>query len=228
MLLKTYDASVEAYMQTVEQKPIYLQDVQNNPQLGHYLDLIRSAQSAGRETWNIWYLFALIRHFGRRYRAFRPEATVHLARFTEEIMRGPSPLSTSLRELIAAFTSYNNECAFCTKAHVAVAAALLGSEDMVWNVLRDMETSSLKEAEKVLFRFVRKITKQLPEIDEEHIQIVRAAGWSDEAIYYAISVCALFNFYNRWISATGVHPVSEECHRSRGRVVAEKGYAPRS
>jgi uncharacterized peroxidase-related enzyme len=215
-------------MQTVEQKPIYLQDVQNNPQLGHYLDLIRSAQSAGRETWNIWYLFALIRHFGRRYRAFRPEATVHLARFTEEIMRGPSPLSTSLRELIAAFTSYNNECAFCTKAHVAVAAALLGSEDMVWNVLRDMETSSLKEAEKVLFRFVRKITKQLPEIDEEHIQIVRAAGWSDEAIYYAISVCALFNFYNRWISATGVHPVSEECHRSRGRVVAEKGYAPRS
>jgi uncharacterized peroxidase-related enzyme len=217
MLLKTYDASVEAYMQTVEQKPIYLQDVQNNPQLGHYFDLIRSAQSAGRETWNIWYLFA-----------FRPEATVHLARFTEEIMRGPSPLSTSLRELIAAFTSYNNECAFCTKAHVAVAAALLGSEDMVWNVLRDMENSSLKEAEKVLFRFVRKITKQLPEIDEEHIQIVRAAGWSDEAIYYAISVCALFNFYNRWISATGVHPVSEECHRSRGRVVAEKGYAPRS
>src|SRR6185437_6381352 len=137
-------------------------------------------------------------------------------------------LSAGFRELIAAFTSYNNECAFCTKAHIAVAAALLGSEDMVWNVLRDLENSSLKEAEKVLFRFVRKVTQQLPEVTEEHIRIVRAAGWNDEAIYYAISVCALFNFYNRWITAAGVHPVSDESHRSHGRVIAEKGYAPRS
>jgi len=26
-------------------------------------------------------------------------------------------------------------------------------------------------------------------------------------------VCALFNFYNRWIDATGVHALSDEAHR---------------
>lgn len=202
-------------MQAVEQKPIFLPDVQNNPKPSRYMDLIQAARSSGHETWNIWYLFA-----------FRPEATQHLARFTEEVMRGPSPLSSGLRELIAAFTSYNNECGFCTKAHVAIAAALLGSEELVWNALRDLENSSLQEAEKALFRFVRKITKSLPHVVEADVQVVRAAGWSDEAIYDAISVCALFNFYNRWITSTGVQPVSDDGHRSHGKVIAEKGYTP--
>lgn len=108
-------------MQSVKQEPIYLPGVANNPQPSHYLNLIRTSQSSGRETWNIWYLFA-----------FRPQMTQHLARFTQEVMREPSPLSPGLRELIAAYTSYVNECEFCTKAHVAVAAELLGSEDLVW------------------------------------------------------------------------------------------------
>jgi uncharacterized peroxidase-related enzyme len=202
-------------MQATEQKPIFLPDVQSNPQPSRYLDLIRTCHNTGRETWNIWYLFA-----------FRPEATQHLARFTQEILRGPSPLSPALRELIAAYTSHLNECVFCTKAHGAVAAELFGSEDMVWEVLRDLEASSLKEEEKVLFRFVGKVTKDLPAITEAHIQSVRDAGWSDEAIFYTITVCALFNFYNRWITASGVQAVSDEGHRVHGKVLAQKGYDP--
>jgi hypothetical protein len=55
---------------------------------------------------------------------------------------------------------------------------------------------------------------------------LRAIGWSDEAIFYTITVCALFNFYNRWITASGVHAVSEEGHRTHGKVLAQKGYDP--
>jgi hypothetical protein len=57
------------------------------------------------------------------------------------------------------------------------------------------------------------------------LESVRAAGWSDEAIYFAITVCALFNFYNRWIDATGVHAMSEEAHREGGKRMALHGYA---
>ena len=38
----------------------------------------------------------------------------------------------------------------------------------------------------------------------EDIDQLRKVGWTDEAIYDAITVCALFNFYNVWIDATGV------------------------
>ena len=44
--------------------------------------------------------------------AFKPQMTDHLSRFTQELMRGPSPLSPGQRELIAAFTSSRNRCLF--------------------------------------------------------------------------------------------------------------------
>ena len=48
--------------------------------------------------------------------------------------------------------------------------------------------------------------------------------YDDEAIYYAITVCALFNFYNRWIDASGVHALSDEAHRMGGKRSAGMGY----
>jgi len=54
---------------------------------------------------------------------------------------------------------------------------------------------------------------------------LHAAGWTDEAIYFAITVCALFNFYNRWIDASGVHALSDEAHAAGGKRSAAGGYA---
>lgn len=54
---------------------------------------------------------------------------------------------------------------------------------------------------------------------------VKAAGWSEEAIYDAISVCSLFNFYNRWADATGVGDHSSELYARSGERLAAGGYA---
>jgi uncharacterized peroxidase-related enzyme len=132
---------------------------------------------------------------------------------------------SSVAGLIAAYTSYVNECEFCTKAHVAV-AELLGSEDLVWTALRNLDASSLKEDEKALLRFAGKVTSNLPSITEDDVKSLRALRWNDESIYYTSTVCALFNFYNRWITASSVHAVSDEGHRLHGKVQAQKGYDP--
>jgi hypothetical protein len=44
--------------------------------------------------------------------SYKIAATVHLERFTQEILREPSPLSPGIRELIAAYTSSLNQCPF--------------------------------------------------------------------------------------------------------------------
>jgi hypothetical protein len=44
--------------------------------------------------------------------AYKPDRTDHLSMFTQGVMRGPSPLSPGMRELIAAFTSRRNDCPF--------------------------------------------------------------------------------------------------------------------
>lgn len=101
---------------------------------------------------------------------------------------------------------------------------MLGSEELVAGVLRDLETSQLDEKEKALFRFVTKVNHDSPRITAADMQPLYAAGWSGEAIYFAITVCSLFNFYNRWIDATGVHALSDEAHREGGKRSALLGY----
>jgi alkylhydroperoxidase family enzyme len=91
-------------------------------------------------------------------------------------------------------------------------------------VLRDLETSALPDKEKALFRFIDLVNHESPHITPDDMQPLYAVGWTDEAIYYAISVCALFNFYNRWIDASGVHAMSEEAHREGGKRTATHGY----
>ena len=95
---------------------------------------------------------------------------------------------------------------------------------MVWGVLRDLESSGLDEKEKALFRFIDKVNHDSPRISPDDMQPLYAVGWTDEAIYFAITVCALFNFYNRWIDSTGVHALSDEAHREGGKRTALHGY----
>jgi len=82
-------------------KPMFLPGVEQNPQPGPYCDMMRMMQKAGDEYPQIWHMFA-----------FHPKATAHLAQFTQEIMREEGPLSPGIRELIAAYTSYRNDCPF--------------------------------------------------------------------------------------------------------------------
>jgi len=203
-------------LKAVEQEAMFLPEVEANPQPSPYADLIEMTKAAGREYWQIWHLFA-----------FRPEVTSHLASFTEGVMRAPSSVSLGLRELIAAYTSWINECPFCWKSHSAVAAELLGSEELVRSVLNDLESSSLPEKEKALLRFAAKITKNLPEMDQDDVDALHAQGWPDQAIYFSILVVSLFNFYNRWVTTSGVHPVSEDAHRSHSKRLALSGYDPK-
>lgn len=92
------------------------------------------------------------------------------------------------------------------------------------SVLRDLETSRLPEKDKALLNFVAKVNHESPSITASDIERLHGIGWSDEALYYAITVCALFNFYNRWIDASGVHAMSDEAHREFGRRTATHGY----
>jgi alkylhydroperoxidase family enzyme len=91
-------------------------------------------------------------------------------------------------------------------------------------VLRDLEQSQLDDRHKALFRFIDKVNHDSPRITPEDLKTLHDAGWDDDAIFFAITVCALFNFYNRWIDATGVHALSDEAHRAGGKRSAAHGY----
>ncbi len=90
--------------------------------------------------------------------------------------------------------------------------------------MTDLTSSPLSAAEKALFEFLRKVNRASHTISQSDVDGVKAQGWSDEALYDAITVCALFNFYNRWCDATGVHAMPLEAHQMSGKRLAAHGY----
>ena len=82
-------------------KPMFLPGVENKTGSGPYEEMIEKMRAAGAIVPQI---FHLIR--------YKPAVGRHLSQLTQEIMRGPSPLSAGQRELIAAFTSSRNQCPF--------------------------------------------------------------------------------------------------------------------
>jgi alkylhydroperoxidase family enzyme len=96
----------------------------------------------------------------------------------------------------------------------------------VAGVLADVETSALPEKEKALFRFLREVNLHPARIERSEVERLRELDWSDEAIYDAVTVCALFNFYNRWCDANGVREMPAEAFEMSGQRLAAQGYVP--
>ena len=82
-------------------RPMFLEDVEHHEPGGHYAPAIQGLRAAGQPVPQIMHLFA-----------YKPDRTDFLSRFTQGVMRGPSPLTAGFRELIAAFTSRRNDCLF--------------------------------------------------------------------------------------------------------------------
>src|SRR3954463_698992 len=115
---------------------MFLKEIETRPAQGMTKIAFKTLEEEGEAIPEILHLFRFKRH-----------ATDHLVRFTEEVMRGPSPLSPGLRELIGAYFSKKNSCSFCSDSHAAAAAEYL-EEGLVEEVLRDVESSRLDEAHK--------------------------------------------------------------------------------
>lgn len=81
--------------------PMFLPEVEQHDDPGPRGQIIRAMKAEGAPIPQIMHLFA-----------YNYEVTQHLERFTQGVMRGPSPLSPGQRELIAAFTSRRNDCPF--------------------------------------------------------------------------------------------------------------------
>ena len=101
----------------------------------------------------------------------------------------------------------------------------MGDTNLVKEVLRDYRSAPISDREKSLFAFLEKVNHRSNQIRAEDVEEARRSGWTDEALYDAITVCALFNFYNRWCDASGVHDMPAQGYLMSGHRLATEGYA---
>ncbi|SMH56567.1 carboxymuconolactone decarboxylase family protein [Maritimibacter sp. HL-12] len=140
-----------------------------------------------------------------------PHTAAPLLEYHDRLLRDPSPLTVAERELIAAYVSGLNACTYCHGAHTVAAAAFGIDETVFAGLLADLDTAAVDDRIKPILAYVRKLTLSPARMIEADAEAVYAAGWDEQALFDAISVCALFNFMNRIVEGSGIkrNPLEE-------------------
>jgi uncharacterized peroxidase-related enzyme len=144
-------------------------------------------------------------------------------KFTHEAMRGVSDWSIADRELMAAFVSKVNECAFCVGAHTATAGQAYQDGAKVQAVLADLESAPVENGLRATLRMLGKLTRE-GKVGAEDMREVLSAGVSPEQAEDALAVCAAFNTTDRLADAFGFELLSPEGFEAGAKYLLKRGY----
>ena len=67
-----------------------------------------------------------------------------------------------------------------------------------------LDSPVVGEKNRALLRYVEKLTLRQSEVRDADVQALRAAGWTDEEVFEASFVTALFAFFTRMADAYGL------------------------
>lgn len=126
-----------------------------------------------------------------------------------------SPLSRKEREMIALVVSSENKCEYCLASHSAYLRDITKDSILPDVLIHNYRRAELSEREKALLEFAVAMTKESYKMNEENLAPLRNVGLSDEAIFEAAQVAAMFNFTNRLANALGWKPNEEFYSQSR-------------
>jgi uncharacterized peroxidase-related enzyme len=143
--------------------------------------------------------------------------------FTHEAMRGPSAWSVGDRELMAAYVSQANGCAFCVGAHAATARQAYQDGPKVTAVLADLESAPIEEPLRATLRMLGKLTRE-GKVVAEDMRHVLSAGVSRQQVEDALAVCAAFNTTDRLADAFGFEVLTPEGFEAGAKYLLKRGY----
>lgn len=137
------------------------------------------------------------------FRAY-PQTARPLLDYHQALLRGPSPFTVAERELIAAYVSGLNACDYCHGVHTATAHRFGITDGTLTALLSDVDSAPVEERIRPVLRYVRKFTLTPGRITPADAEAILAAGWPEQALHDAASVCGLFNLMNRLVDGLGV------------------------
>ncbi len=123
---------------------------------------------------------------------------------SHHIMRGESEFSEAEREMMAAYVSGLNACAFCFGSHQAVAQQFGVDESLFQALLHDVDSADIAPSLKPVFKYLKKLTQHAAQLTQRDFDAILEVGYTEKAIQDVILVGSLFNFYNRLLDGHGI------------------------
>lgn len=158
--------------------------------------------------------------------AFRPETAAPMRRLAEVLLRGPSPLTSGEREIIAAFVSTRNDCYFCQTSHRAAAAHHLDGDYALVDAVRyDYRNAAVSGKLKALLAIAGKVQVSGKLVTGEDVAAARAEGATDLEIHDTVLISAAFCMFNRYVDGLAMlTPTDAGLYDEMGARMAGQGY----
>jgi uncharacterized peroxidase-related enzyme len=129
--------------------------------------------------------------------------------YFDELMRGPSGLSKTQREMIAVVVSAEARCPYCEVAHAAALRLRTKHPALVDRLAVNYRHVELAAQDRVMLDFAVKLTHTPEACEEADVARLRQAGFGDADILHIVEVTAIFNYNVRMATATGLFPNAE-------------------
>ena len=126
--------------------------------------------------------------------------------YRNDLMLGPSGLSTLEREMIATAVSAQNRCFYCITVHGASVRALSGDPVLGEMMAMNYRAARLSKRRRAMLDFAVKLTIEPWAIEESDRTRLAAAGFSDRDVWDIAAVASFYNMTNRLASATDMRP----------------------
>ena len=158
--------------------------------------------------------------------AFRPETAAPMRTLSEFLLRAPNSLTSAEREIIATYTSSQNDCYFCQTSHAAVAAAHLGTNSgIVEQVKHDFLQAQISDKLKALLAIAGQVQQGGKQVTAEAVEAARELGATDLEIHDTVLIAAAFSMYNRYVDGLATwQPQDSSMYANMGEHLAVHGY----
>ncbi len=130
---------------------------------------------------------------GRRPDLIRIQKDLYANVFTK------GALPQAVKEQIGLVVAGINTSSYCIAMHMEILRRLGIEKPMARKLATDWEHAPVEPKVMELFRFAAKLTKHPGDISKDDIELLRKAGWGDEAIYETVMTASVMGFFN-WVS----------------------------
>lgn len=156
---------------------------------------------------------------------YRKDTAKPIRELTQFLLRGPSSLTKTERELIATVVSSGNDCTFCTAAHASAVNILSGDSELAKQVSKDHTQAKVSDKMKALLNIAAAVRVSGKSVSPEMIDKAKAENATDIEIHDTVLIAALFCLYNRYVDGLGTAlPNDPSYYNTLGDRIVNHGY----
>src|SRR6476620_3704665 len=134
---------------------------------------------------------------------YRKDTAKPIRELTQFLLRGPSTLTKTERELIATVVSSGNDCTFCTAAHASAVNLLSGDPGLAETIRNDHSQANVSNKMKALLDVAAAVRVSGKSVSPEMIEKAKEEGATDIEIHDTVLIATLFCLYNRYVDGLG-------------------------